>query len=272
MSAHSRYLKKWHLVPDGEWISTPEAHLLPVRSGGEPAMLRLPLVKASHTGGALLAWWDGEGAARVLAREPGAMLLERATGSASLAAMSRTGKDDEACRILCAVAARLHAPRERPLPPLIPLVRWFEPLGPAASTHGGMLLRCAAAAKDLLDNPRQTAALHGDLHHGNVLDFADRGWLAIDPKGLIGELAFDYANIFTNPDLADPGHPIATDPERFAQRLRIVTEAARLERQRLLQWILAWTGLSASWFLAESNPLAAIALRVVELAACELDR
>lgn len=29
--------------------------------------------------------------------------------------------------------------------------------------------------------------LHGDLHHGNVLDFGASGWLAIDPKGLKGE-------------------------------------------------------------------------------------
>jgi aminoglycoside/hydroxyurea antibiotic resistance kinase len=41
--------------------------------------------------------------------------------------------------------------------------------------------------------------LHGDLHHGNVLDFGLRGWLAIDPKGLLGERGFDFANIFTNP-------------------------------------------------------------------------
>jgi streptomycin 6-kinase len=37
-----------------------------------------------------------------------------------------------------------------------------------------------------------------------VLDFGACGWLAIDPKRLAGERGFDFANIFTNPDLADP--------------------------------------------------------------------
>jgi streptomycin 6-kinase len=50
-----------------------------------------------------------------------------------------------------------------------------------------------------------------------------------------------------------------------------VTEAAGLERDRLLRWILAWTGLSAAWFLGDGASLA-IALRIAELAAAELDR
>ena len=45
--------------------------------------------------------------------------------------------------------------------------------------------------------------LHGDLHHANVLDLGSSSWLAIDPKGLKGEQGFDYANIFTSPDLGN---------------------------------------------------------------------
>jgi hypothetical protein len=38
------------------------------------------------------------------------------------------------------------------------------------------------------------------------------GWLAIDPKGLVGERGFDFANIFTNPDLDNPTRPLARCP------------------------------------------------------------
>jgi streptomycin 6-kinase len=58
----------------------------------------------------VMEWWDGDGAARVLARDDDALLPERAQGAGSLADMARNGRDDEACRVLCAVAARLHAP------------------------------------------------------------------------------------------------------------------------------------------------------------------
>ena len=80
------------------------------------------------------------------------------------------------------------------------------------------------------------------MHHNNVLDFGERGWLAIDPKGLVGERAFDYANLFCNPD-----PKTATAPGTLARRAAIVADAAGLERRRLLQWVLAYSGLSTAW-------------------------
>jgi streptomycin 6-kinase len=70
-----------------------------------------------------------------------------------------------------------------------------------------------SVANVLLSSPQDEVVLHGDLHHGNILDFGTRGWLAIDPKGLLGERGFDYANIFTNPDLAEPTRPVAIEPK-----------------------------------------------------------
>lgn len=113
--------------------------------------------------------------------------------------------------------------------------------------------------------------LHGDLHHGNVLDFGDEGWLAIDPKGIVGERAFDYAALFANPDLADSVQPVATDPGRFARRLEVVAAVGSLDRERLLRWVFAWCGLSATWSLADGET-AEIALRIAELARAELDQ
>lgn len=266
------YIVRWGLTPDGDPIITPTAQLLPVVRGTEPAMLKLSHDADERLGGVLMEWWDGEGAARVLDRDNVTLLLERAMGASSLAEMARSGRDDQACRILCATAARLHAPRQKPPPDLIPLDHWFRELEPMARTHGGILARCAKASSFLLAEQHEIGVLHGDLHHDNVLDFGARGWLAIDPKRLIGERAFDFANIFTNPDLADPTRPVATEPGCFVGRLNVVVEAAKLDRQRLLLWILAWAGLSASWFLSDDNPLAAIDLRIATLAAAELDR
>lgn len=86
----------------------------------------------------------------------------------------------------------------------------------------------------------------------------------------LGERGFDYANIFSNPDLADPRVAIATDPNIFKQRVQLVSEIAGIERQRLLMWIAAWCGLSSAWFL-EDGENAAITLCVAELAIAELD-
>ena len=99
----------------------------------------------------------------------------------------------------------------------------------------------------------------------SILDFGDRGWLVIDPKGLIGERGFDYANLFCNPE-TDIG---VTAPDRFRRRLAIVTEASGIKRERLLQWILAWAGLSAAWWLSDGvHP--EVNFKIAELAAREL--
>lgn len=212
-----------------------------------------------------MPWWDGQGAARVLAHDRDALLLERAMGHGSLAAYARMGRDDEATRILCAAIATLHAHDAAPPPSLVALTPWFKDLWTAAEAHGGVLARSADTARDLLAHPRDAVVLHGDIHHGNVLDFADRGWLAIDPKGLIGERGFDYANLFCNPE-TDPG---VMAPDRFRRRLEIVTAASGIERERLLQWILAWAGLSAAWWLSDGvRP--EIDFRIAKLAAGEL--
>ncbi len=266
------FLARWGLVPDGAPIVTRTARLLPVLQRDTPAMLKLSAEADAPLAATVMEWWDGDGAARVLAREGHALLLERATGPASLGDMARTGEDEEACRILCRTAAGLHAPRTKAQPALTPLAQRFRELAPAAQIHGGLLSRCAETAAALLRDPREIVVLHGDLHHGNVLDFGARGWLAVDPNPCVGERGFDFANIFTNPDLADPTRPVATEPGRFARRLDVVAEAAKLDRLRLLSWILAWAGLSAAWFLSEGDPLAEIDLHIARLAAAEIDR
>ena len=259
-----RYQSQWCLIADGEPFQTPTSWLWPVRYQEMPAMLKVPIIAEERRGGSLMAWWDGDGAARVLAHDEGALLLERAMDTASLAEMARNGADDEASRILCSVVARLHARRDRPPPELIPLSSWFEALEPAAAAHGGVLTSAATIARELLASPHEEAVLHGDIHHGNVLDFGPRGWLAIDPKGLVGERGFDYANIFCNPDA-----PTATSPGRLSRQVSVVAEAANLDRERLLKWIHAWAGLSAA-FCLEDGEKPDLGMAVAKLALAEL--
>lgn len=227
-------------------------------------MLKISFGEDEKAGGILMNWWDGEGAARVLAHEGDALLLERAEGKDSLLDMALNGKDDEASQIMCKVAAQLHTPRNKPLPELIPLSHWFQALEPAAAKYGGIFTHSASVARELLATPQNTVVLHGDIHHGNILDFGARGWLAIDPKRLIGERGYDYANIFCNPELAT-----VIIPARFTQQLDVVVAAAGLERQRLLKWILAYAGLSSAWFL-EDGIHPPTALLVAELAIAQL--
>ncbi|KQV28460.1 3'-kinase [Rhizobium sp. Root1203] len=262
------YLDRWRLTVDGDAITTHSSHLMPVLSDGRPAMLKIAHDEAERAGGAVMQWWDGVGAAKVYACDADAVLLERAGGRRSLLAMAMHGEDDEASRIICDTVSKLHAPRNKSLPDLIPLRRWFRELAPAARAYGGTLRDCCAIAEALLADPRDPVVLHGDIHHSNILDFERHGWLAIDPKGLYGERGFDYANTFANEDLST-----VTDPRRLQRQLPIVSRNAGIEPRRLLQWIVAYSGLSAAWFLDDGSLKAAESpLAVARIALAELER
>jgi streptomycin 6-kinase len=260
------YLRRWAAEPDGATFSTPTSILAPARRGDMPVMLKIATEAEEARGNRLMAWWGGLGAATVLEHDNQAVLLERAVGTRSLVRMAESGgdSDDEATRILCLVGTRLHAigvsaggasaggarvvPVDEPPSDLIELERWFRDLFTHASAVGGFHARAAVIAGELLADQREVRVLHGDLHHGNVLDFgAERhpeadGWLAIDPKYLIGDRAFDFTNILCNPTAA-----VAQRPGRFARQLDVIADAADLERERLLRWTVAWCALSSSW-------------------------
>ncbi len=265
------YLTRWKLSPDGAPLQTHSSRLLPVRHGGQPAMLKIAMAEQERRACRLMVWWDGDGAARVFAHDDGVLLMERLAGSRSLNAMARGGEagDEEAALILCGALARLHAPRGTAPGMLAPTEQWLADLWPVAESRGGILARSADMARLLLAAPQDVAVLHGDLHHDNVLDGGARGWLAIDPHALIGERGFDYANIFCNPE----GTDIPISAGRLARRADVVAEASGLDRRRLLMWVMTYAGLSAAWYLQDDDEAGArLPLAVAEVALAELDR
>lgn len=261
--AFTPYLDRWQLLPIGAPLQTPRASLLPVRRlNGLNAMLRVSSDGQDHAGLDLLSAWNGEGSAAIYERDGHSVLMALAQNPLKLTQMAQSGLDRQATGILCATAARLHHWQGSRPASLVPLERWFDDL--TGAEQCGQLRDCAEVAKRLLSQQRDRVALHGDLHHANVLEFGPQNWLAIDPKGLWGDRAFDYGVLFGNPDLADPSRPIAS--AAFERRFAQTCQAAALEPARLRDWIIAWAGLAASWFMQDGSPLAALPLEIAERA------
>ncbi|MGH6986955.1 MAG: aminoglycoside phosphotransferase family protein [Caulobacteraceae bacterium] len=260
------WMAHWNLEPDGESFTTKGgSHLAPVLFEGRKAMLKLAGGREESRGAILLQWWRGEGAPEVFARKGKAVLMERLECSENLEAMALGDRDAEATAILCAVVGQLHAPRPRRSPAsLVPLRRWFGALERAADDRGGVFARAWAARCTLAGAPPETAVLHGDVHHGNVLWGGARGWLAIDPKGLLGDRAFDYANLLCN-----PWGPKAVSRERLEVRLAVIALEGRISRERMALNLLAWAGLSAAWTMDDGED-ASHALAMARLAEAAL--
>ena len=244
------FLRRWGLDVDGEEIVTPRARLLPVTRLGQPAMLKTALFPSEIHGNAVMTWWDGQGAARVLAAAGATVLLERAEPTGTLVRLYDEGRDAEAIAVIADVAAALHAPRTAAAPVgAARLSDWFVDLPPAAERLGGVLHDSATAAAELFGEATDEMLLHGDLHHDNILHFGERGWLAIDPKGVQGERIFEFV-----PQLFDPDARTALDVSKLDRQIGLTVASAGVDPARLRLWLLAWAGLLATWWSEDGKP------------------
>jgi streptomycin 6-kinase len=91
--------------------------------------------------------------------------------------------------------------------------------------------------------------LHGDLHHENILQAQRQPWLAIDPKGVVGEPAYEVGALLRNmaPRLLKGSQP----SQIVARRAGILSEELGFDRTRLLGWGLAQAVLAAWWCIED---------------------
>lgn len=202
-----------------------------------------------------LSWRDGVGAVRLLGFEGHNMLLEYAGDRLLVDELNDSG-DRHATDIANEVMARLLSPSDIPPPAdLQPLRERFASLFKKARIdhHTGvesLYVETAAVAERLLSNPHELRVLHGDLHHDNILH-GERGWLVIDPKGILGDPGFDAANFFYNP-LNRQGD-LCLDPERIAHMAETFARTLGQRPDAILDHAIAWGCLSASWHAEDNN-------------------
>ena len=202
-----------------------------------------------------LRCFAGRGAVRLLESDSGRgmLLLERLVPGQQLASLT---DDARATRIAADVMLALR----RPVPTttgLIQLADWFRALEAFRARSGGatgaldarLFEQAEAAARDFFAEDLVPSLIHGDLHHFNILS-SERGWLAIDPKGVIGPAAYEVGAFLRNPWAVTGAPPNAA--RLMSARVAILSEALNLEKERLRKWGIAHAVLSAVWSL-EAN-------------------
>ena len=200
----------------------------------------------SHSGEVLKAF-AGDGAVRVYESETGAVLMERLEPGEQLVNLGKRGEDEEATKILAQVIGKLaHHQAPSVCPTVADWGRGFDRY--LASGDRQLPLELVNEARelyqDLASTQGTTMLLHGDLQHYNVLFDNQRGWVTIDPKGVVGELEYEVGALMRNP---------VELPELFAnaatinRRLEILTSLLQLKYSRALRWCYAQAVLSAIW-------------------------
>jgi streptomycin 6-kinase len=107
--------------------------------------------------------------------------------------------------------------------------------------------------------------LHGDLHYDNILAAERQPWLAIDPKGLVGEPAYETGALLYNPQpqLLDVPHP----GRILARRVNQLAEELHLDRARVRGWGIVRAVLSAWWHMQSTGEVWQGTLTCAELLA-----
>lgn len=258
-TALSRALIRWSLTKSTPVAETATSWIFRVEQNGRNfaalKILKSDVAAEERRGSALLNWYGGEGAATVFDMHGDTIFMEWLDGG-TLGEPVRAGKDDQGTIAIATVIASLHRPRADALVDLLPLREHFQQLFDTdvrlwPHTARDLYARASGIALLMFDRPSAQIPLHGDLHHDNILS-SDRGWLAIDPKGLLGDPAYDLANVFINPE---GGHLIAADPKRIAARLDILSQRLNYPRKRILGWAAAHAALSACWSLAAGDAI-----------------
>ena len=206
---------------------------------------------------AALRLYDGHGITQLLDADPdqGVFLLERLTPGTTLAELD---DDAAATRIAAGVMRRLW----RSVPPdydyPFPTVAdWAGDLADMRARFDGtsgpfppaLFARAERLFAELIPTMAAPVLLHGDLHHFNILRAQRHPWLALDPKGLVGEPAYETGAFLRNPldvILAAP------NPARLlARRVDLFADELALDRARILGWGIAQAVLSGWWMIED---------------------
>ena len=203
---------------------------------------------------AALRLFNGEGACRLIDydEEKSWMLLERLRPGVMLSTLEN---DEEATHIAVDVMQKIWRPAPKD-DVFIRLSDWFDGLKSLRSMFNGrtgplnekLVHRVEHSVKDFLAENHQPVLMHGDFHHFNILS-SERGWLVIDPKGVIGPAGYEVGPLLINPwgDLLSGNNY----QQMTKRRIDILHERLGFERERIREWGLAHAILSAWWSIED---------------------
>lgn len=239
------YAQQWGLTIEQE-ITTPSGILCFGKQGSVPIVLKVPYSHSDEVQQKnVLRYYNGNGAVRVLRAEGQVLLLERLVPGQHVFALTHSGRDAQATRIFCYTAKQLHAATGTftGFKTLAELASGFDSY--RKSGDHTLPIDEVNQAQDmflnLLSSQATPVLLHGDLHHDNILRDDVRGWVAIDPKGYIGEPTYEAGAWLRNPMQQYITRDI------MEKRVAIMVEELGWNAQRIIAWGYAQAILSAIW-------------------------
>jgi streptomycin 6-kinase len=248
--------QKWDLSLAGDPFELSFNYVVPVLQGGTfAAVLKLGVPTPEFTSEArVLRAFGGRGAVGLLDSDEslGALLVERVTPGNTLATLH---DEVEATKIAAQTMLKLWEANtggaqfrslESWTGGLVKLRARFS--GATGPLDSGLVDIAENIRAELLQGTPPSCLLHADLHHFNILYGTGSGWVAIDPKGVIGDPSYEPASFLLNPNPT-----VFLDRAIQEARIGILAENLNMDRQRIVRWAFLHAFLSSWWTIEDGG-------------------
>ena len=254
----STFADKWRLMVEPPFDGLSYNYVAPVtREDGSPAVLKVGVPEPEQRSEIVaLRHFDGRGIVRLIDDDIDryVSLIERLRPGAMLSTYF-PDRDDEATAIAAGLMRELATPAPDDVSGFATVEGWATRgmIGLRDAFDGGtgpfptvLVEQAESLFQALLTSTNRQWLIHGDLHHMNILSSdVHGGWLAIDPKGVIGDRGYETAPFILNPNTEI--HSVRDQRRLFDRRIRQFAELLDIDQQRIHGWALAFSILSAWW-------------------------
>lgn len=198
-----------------------------------------------------LTYFNGVGAVKLLQAEPeqGAMLLEHISPGTLLE------QYDDSIEHVSSVAVNLLKKLVRveivstEFPTLHAWFKGFERLyiqfeGSTGPFPRQLIEDAMAISAELLATMQHKVLLHGDLHYANILYAGEQNWVAIDPKGVIGEIEYE---------IPLPRVQTTKNKAHLIKLIESFIDISAFDKHRIWKWLFVKAMLAAWWSFEDSK-------------------
>jgi streptomycin 6-kinase len=257
-----KYEQRWEVTTGSPFRSGTVSWAAPARTrDGQPVVLKITWPHPEAAGEAAgLRTWAGSGAVHLHESDADdfALLIERCEPGDTLLSSPLPAR--QALTQAAQVLARLWEPAAdtAAVEPLEAMMRQWAAEGRESwekvrpDFDPGLVEAGLGLLGSLPRTATRTVVLHGDFNPGNVLRARREPWLAIDPKPMTGDPAFDPEPMLSQ---IDPPSRKPDPAAALAERYDLVVDIVGIPAERMLAWAFARQVVSALWTVAGGEDL-----------------
>lgn len=246
--------EKWNLTNLEVFPNLTFNYVSSASRGAERVVLKIGIERdLLRREAAVLTFFKNHGAVDLIDSCDGALLLKKCTPGYSL--MDFFPRDEQkSVEIAADVIKNLHSASEKQnnFREFVSLDVILKDLDQSSNINEDYLNKAKTFAEFLQKTSREKVAMHGDLHHDNVIyDGPKNHWKVIDPFGVVGDPTYEFASFMINPIDKIWKRPDAVS--LVDERICMFSQITNIDPLRLKQWSFVKAVLCLIWTAKTEN-------------------